>query len=95
MKEQELIDNIMDNFDFRKVHQAMKALNWKWDRIDEIPEEHELRKAARAVLRGAIAYGFTGTGGFNARYLDGTLELYFVVTEWNSYFDEKNEVSCE
>lgn len=29
-KQQEIVDEIMDNFDFEKVHKVMVALNWGW-----------------------------------------------------------------
>jgi len=71
-----LIDQIMDNFDFHKVHRVMKMLNWKWAYSDSetgIPEEYELRKFARNELNRALAGVMDGhkeyqtsCGGFEA-----------------------------
>ena len=36
---QEMIDDIMDNFDFGRVAKCMEALNWKWISVPEgIPD---------------------------------------------------------
>ena len=74
------IDDIMDSFDFRRVHQTMEALNWKWvgspngiPTIDELRNEAErlLRDAAKSRL-GAYKNSYwelgiiNGTGGFQA-----------------------------
>jgi len=90
---QDRIDEIMDNFNFNKVEQTMKALNWQWSSIDGVPEEHELRKLARRLLKDISTknvsqsdFRYTlATGGFKAiKYYDGGLELEFVVTSWSS-----------
>jgi hypothetical protein len=65
---QEQIDEIMDTFDFGRVHDAMTLLDWCWD-IGEhahIPDEAELRKCARRLLREAVDSKYTATGGFTA-----------------------------
>lgn len=93
----EMIDNIMDNFDFCKVAKCMKALNWKWWGIplsenDGIPLEADIRATARKLLKGLPDVFLkdnycTGTGGLqvNAWYENTEivlLELSFVVTDW-------------
>ena len=65
---QKQIDEIMDWFDFDKVHKTMIALNWGWGVPQVIPEESELRAKARKMLR---RVGFEdsimcGSGGFVA-----------------------------
>lgn len=37
----EAIDNIIENFDFARVHEVMKFLDWTWP-TDEVPSEEEL-----------------------------------------------------
>lgn len=80
--ELELIRDLMDNFDFVKVHRTMEALNWKWagDVGYEIPSVMALRRAARSQLSTAINLAKTsditkdisdmpftcGSGGFKA-----------------------------
>lgn len=91
------IDDIMDNFDFDKVHDTMELLGWCWVDHDtkafEIPHVSELRKRARSLMKEAMAssrasYGIA-TGGFQVDKITeegGTyLSLSFVLTSWDSY----------
>lgn len=74
-KQMELIDDVMDNFDFHKVRKVMKFLNWTWAFSDNaVPEVHELRKEARRHLNRALSGVLSGhsnymtsSGGFTAR----------------------------
>lgn len=93
----ETIDDIMDNFDFEKVHEAMNLLGWRWwtqktDSLD-IPDIPRLRKVARRLMQDAMGSHMssysTGTGGFQ---VDKTTEegkvflsLSFVLTSWDNY----------
>ena len=91
------IDDIMDNFDFEKVHEAMTLLGWRWVDHDskafEIPEIIKLRKRARRLMQEAMdsskaAYSI-GTGGFQVHKTteEGKvyLSLSFVLTSWDNY----------
>jgi len=50
----EMIDEIMDEFNFATVHKAMVALDWKWATSKNyIPTMDELRKEAERLLRDA------------------------------------------
>lgn len=71
-KLQSIIDDIMDNFDFRKVHRVMKYLNWTWASSNGVPEVFELKDCARRLLneclcsmimKGEDTWGIA-TGGF-------------------------------
>ena len=94
MTKQELIDEVMDNFDFGKVAKAMKALGWVWATTDfDVPEEPDIRKQVRELLNkaydGAISKEgdyTTGTGGFEAAYeIDyKVLSLKFIVSSWET-----------
>ena len=45
-----MIEDVLDNFDFQKVHNAMVALNWTW--LDKgVPSVENLREQARDLLR--------------------------------------------
>ena len=91
------IDDIMDNFDFDKVHEAMTLLGWRWvsrsTQAFEIPHVSELRKRARGLMQDAMGSHMpsysTGTGGFEVDKTteDGKvyLSLSFVLTSWNNY----------
>lgn len=67
------IDYIMDTFDFKRVHDVMKLLNWKWVSSENgVPSEYELRKKARMLMeQSANERSGIGTGGFYAEYKEG------------------------
>jgi hypothetical protein len=94
--EDEIIEDILDEFDFDKVHKVMEFLEWTWykDGVQsppEVPTKGELRKKARYLMNTCIEHEecSTGTGGFHVRKstYDGVpyYELQFVVTSWNNY----------
>ena len=74
----QMIDKILDEFNFAKVRKAMEALDWKWAGVG-IPTIDDLRNEAHRLLRGAAnarLYKFkddhwlegiqNSTGGFEA-----------------------------
>jgi hypothetical protein len=90
---QDRIDEIMDNFNFNKVEETMKALNWQWSSTNGVPEQHELRKQARRLLKDVSTKNvsesdfryYISTGGFKAtKYFDGDLALEFIVSSWDN-----------
>lgn len=88
--QQELIDEILDQFDFQKVKEVMDALNWTWAIGTEshVPDIPELRKKAREMLWDSIRSKdrMISGGGFVAeKEDDDTLELRFEVTAWNTW----------
>lgn len=91
ISKQDLIDEILDEFDFDKVKQVMDALQWEWsmDSGSRVPEIPEMRKFARRLLKEVVEkppYYYSGTGGFHAeKGADGFLELRFEVTNWNTW----------
>lgn len=56
-REQELIDEVFEHFDFDEVHKVMKLMNWKWmisyDSY-EIPSLERIKSSAKARIEGAI-----------------------------------------
>jgi hypothetical protein len=73
-----MIKDIMDNFEFDKVYEAMDALDWKWR--GETPSLYDLREKADSLLWGAAKSRLgdfknehhdtpiiNATGGFEAR----------------------------
>lgn len=92
----DVIENILDEFDFQRVQTTMKALNWTYfDSADAYPSIAELRKMARNVLKSAQDYPdkdfcMTGCGGFEAErhmFVGNPKKYYtlrFVVTEWHN-----------
>jgi hypothetical protein len=87
---QEQIDEIMDSFDFEKVHKIMEALNWEWHE-QGIPDIYSLRTSARKHLKQATEIkGTSGSGGLTATYTESKvekpwlrLELYFGLNSIN------------
>ena len=79
---QKQIEDIMDEFNFGEVRKVMESLEWTWHETGCIPEEYDLRKSARKLLRHAAEMidekevgtsgGSTSTGGFYATSKAGT-----------------------
>lgn len=101
LKLQEKIDNIMDCFDFNKVHDIMEHLNWTWATTRcEVPDIIDLKHCARKLLNDVVdqyinnrMYGDDqshvfgkSTGGFKAELYYEILELSFILESW----DEEN-----
>ena len=82
------IDEIMDNFDFRKVAEVMEHLGWAWCGSGyKVPIESEIRSKARELLQDVSRKlpSNVSTGGFRAQsYEDGNLTLEFVLAEWTT-----------
>jgi hypothetical protein len=55
---QDMIDSVLDDFDFEKIQKMMRAVNWTYAIPNEVPNEVPdvpvLRKTARTLLRGAV-----------------------------------------
>lgn len=80
-----MIDEILDEFDFEKVHHAMLALNWKWHSTDGVPAIADLRRTARSLLKQVVEVpnlSRVATGGFVAYMEYGVLGLRFEVSSY-------------
>ena len=96
---QDRCDEIMDNFDFDKVHECMTKLNWKWvnnkSNTVRIPDKSEIREEARRLLKECIdrnhiknsSCWMVSCGGFKAQIdlNEGWLILEFIVADWESF----------
>ena len=89
MTNEDKIKNIMENFDFERVHKTMKKLNWKWfisvEEGERVPTLNEIKETALKMLHDAIEKYSYSTGGFSVKYNKdtGRLSLSFVVEEWD------------
>lgn len=94
-----LIDDVIETFNFKKVHIAMTALDWQWVSKDgttcEVPSMERLEEMARHLLRQAMHKRvITGSGGFEARYVpkvdehDECFTLKFVLASVSTDPDE-------
>ena len=83
----EMLWEILDTFDFEKVHCCMVALDWTWAKTNGVPDVVDLRKCARRLLKDCITKGHGGTGGFKVAIAraDGVLSLSFVVEYHDAY----------
>lgn len=94
---QVLLENVMDNFDFEKVHDVMVEMDWRWIPIGsgelKVPTVFQLKNSARRYLRRAFDGCHTvGSGGLEASYhppIDdedpaGFLSLKFILEEWDT-----------
>jgi predicted ThiF/HesA family dinucleotide-utilizing enzyme len=93
------IEDIMDEFDFDKVHKVMDSLDWTWVGVeagDNIPSRAELRRSARRLLQQSVqTKSSIGSGGFRIEFDSGeengmpwvNLNLFFCV-ESTSYDGE-------
>ena len=91
----EQIKNILEEFDFKHVHDSMVALDWHYTDYHEnksyIPDIQELKNTAQFCLERAVKYQFSETGGFLAVHSGGVLNLYFVLEEtMNDFSNLKN-----
>ena len=71
----EQIDEIMDTFDFDKVKKTMDIFKWEWSGSNGVPEDYEIRKSARKLMKNLIDFengGTTACGGFRARLTQDT-----------------------
>lgn len=80
------VENIMDEFDFDRVHKTMKSLNWEW-RDKGVPDITEIRENAIYILNRAYESesGYCATGGFEAKVTKHGVSLKFVVADWDTY----------
>ena len=94
------IDDIMENFDFERVHKVMDVIGWRWVfALNGIPSVEELKKTAKTLLVSACKEKTTvSTGGFKAIYEESSkwdddddkdpyVGLEFILEEWEGFDD--------
>ena len=93
------IRNILDNFDFKKVHDVMNLIGWKWAFAKNgIPEIDELKlEAHRLLIDACTEETNVSTGGFRAVYEDDEkldeepyVGLEFIVEECEGFTDDED-----
>ena len=84
-------DQILESFDFKKVMEYMKSVDWKWSCMDEyrVPDEIDLRCTAASLLTKAIEDDTQsmniGTGGLYVFKFPWGLQLVFALTTKTSF----------
>lgn len=86
LNKNEHIKYIIDNFDFKKVHNVMKFLNWHWFFTKGVPSEKDLKNEAIRLLNDiyfsdAISLS---TGGLKVTKYEDSLELEFILSDYSS-----------
>ena len=79
------IQKIMNNFDFEKVHNIMKFLNWTWFPQNTIPTIDKLKQETESLLIQISThpeYKNISTGGFEVTIDKQTINLRFIVEEY-------------
>jgi len=98
--QQDKIEEIMDEFNFHRVHLVMEHLEWKWFDANGVPSHGDIRRAARGLLNSlALRPTKSGpwehetmTGGLSAKRWGNTDEygawenfsLDFVLEHWRT-----------
>lgn len=91
---EKMIEEVMNDFDFEKVHRVMVLTKHKWANIDgteKVPSLYRIMKDAEELLRTCAShYGdkdnfFVSCGGFTAELDCGMLGLRYVVEEKEAY----------
>ena len=84
------IDEIMDWFDFDKVHRAMRTLRWVWSSSNGVPSLPEIRQFARELMTSSIEGNTShSSGGFQVTYdqNDNYLRLEFIISSFEVFHD--------
>lgn len=89
----ELIEDLLETFNFEKVQIAMTALDWKWVEVDKnthsVPTIDRMKRMCRHLLYRCVNDKATGSGGFEAKHYtpadddveEETFSLSFVLTQ--------------
>jgi len=93
IEKQEVINDVLDRFDFDSVEEVMHMTGWVWGigRTEHIPTKYEMRKLSRKLLEEAIdKENVVSSGGFRAsswKENDGQLmaKLEFVFSQTETY----------
>lgn len=85
-----IIKNILEDFDFEKVHKAMTSLDWVWFTHQRVPTEKEIKECAENLLEEALKQSYENkgkgfycsTGGLKAfvKVKSSFVELEFVIS---------------
>lgn len=79
-KYKEQIEEILENFDFKKVKKVMKTMGFEYK--DKITKEN-LKKNARMCLETAVKNDYCSCGRFEAFNIGGLLSLRFYIDMWD------------
>jgi hypothetical protein len=78
-KQEELIEELLRDFNFEKVLVAMTALDWKWNNFGEpysVPTIARMKSHCRSLLYTSVTDECVSSGGFKAKYYPADSDLY-------------------
>jgi len=90
------LQELIDEFDFERVHECMDVLNWVWAGVDGIPEKKDMIPVVKSLyssIEGKVLEGnycYCTTGGFKLTFNpdeDNELSLVFEVENCSVYGD--------
>jgi hypothetical protein len=95
------IQDILEDFNFQKVHDVMEQLDWKWAMTKYgVPTLDELKSEAKRLLIDAcVEKTCVATGGFRAVYEAGEtpddpetyIALEFIIEECEGFVDDDSD----
>ena len=82
VRAKEQIDLVVEEMDYLKIHEGMKAVGWEWSAINRTPTPEELRNVAYNILiklsKNGRESGIEKMGGFVAKKFNNVYSLEFV-----------------
>lgn len=94
------IQDIMEDFDFQKVHGVMEKLDWKWAMSKYgVPTIEEMKtEAKRLLIDACVERTCVSTGGFRAVYEecsqgdpDPYIGLEFIIEDCEGFVDDEDD----
>lgn len=93
MNKDDIVFEILEDFDFEKTHEAALIFGLSWGEEGEIPSAFEMKKTARRLVQEAYDLAFenkneavfSATGGFqceafyNTKEKDLSIDLYYYI----------------
>lgn len=82
IRAKEQIDVVIEEMDYQKIHEGMKAVGWEWSVYNRTPAPEELRKVAYNILiklsKSERESCIERMGGFVAKKFNNVYSLEFV-----------------
>ncbi len=97
LTKEEAIEKLLNEFDFKSVHIALKALNWEWYEYQGVPSENQLKDYAKKLLNDCYENNvikISSTSGFKAQYKKGREDMLFLefnITSKSVFYINQNK----
>ena len=80
-REKEVVKEVLQNFDYKRVRKVMNKLKWVWycSGTTKTPNKKTIKEFSKTLLKTCLIREITiSSGGLEASLEDGFLELKFV-----------------